>query len=101
TYGGENTETEFNGSITEKDVKRVRIIERQYYRMRKLMQLVDLTTGDVRDVTEKMAADREKLQMLIDSDPNITMREIDKKAVRTTITAGYTVLFDNWSLYDT
>ena len=101
TYGGENTETEFNGSITEKDVKRVRIVERQYYRMRKLMQLVDLTTGDVRDVTEKMAADREKLQMLIDSDPNITMREIDKKAVRTTITAGCTVLFDNWSLYDT
>lgn len=101
TYGGENLDTEYGGSIEDKDIKRVRVVERQYYKMRRVAQFVDLTTGDVRDVSDKMMEDERKLKMLLDTQPDITLRHITKKAVRTTITAGYTVLFDDWSLYDT
>ncbi|WP_143933394.1 hypothetical protein [Pasteurella testudinis] len=101
TYGGEPEQTDFYGSITDKDVKRVRVIERQYYRSRKLTQVVDLITGDTKDLPDNIAKDEEKLQMLVDSQPNVGLRKITKRAVRTTISAGYTVLFDDWSLYDT
>lgn len=101
TFGDTESTDEFNGSLRDKDVTRVRVIERQYYRMRKVTQVVDMTTGDVRDLDDRMTRDADKLQMLVDSNPNIVLRKIAKKAVRTTITAGYTVLFDDWSLYDT
>ncbi|WP_109092223.1 hypothetical protein [Aggregatibacter kilianii] len=101
TYGGEQMSSEFTGTLAEKDIKRVRVVERQYYKTRRVLQFVDAQTGDVRDVTEKMAADREKLALLVSTQPTVTLREITKRAVRTTITAGYVVLYDDWSLYDT
>lgn len=101
TFGGEEPTTEYGASLDDKDIKRVRVVERQYYKMRKVKQLVDLESGDVKDLSEKMTSNEEKLKLLLDSQPTIAMREITKKAVRTTITAGYTVLFDDWALYDT
>ncbi|MBE2897789.1 hypothetical protein HPC37_02830 [Pasteurellaceae bacterium 20609_3] len=101
TYGGKSDiEQDDGATLDEKDIKRVRVIERQYYRMRKVKQFVDLVTGDVKDVPEKMMADPEKLVAMVAMDPRVQLREITKKAVRTTITAVKTVLYDDWSLYD-
>lgn len=101
TYGGEHNDTDPSSRAEERDIKRVRVIERQYYKLRKVTQFVDMTTGDVKDVPEGMLEDEKKLQAIVDMSPTTGLRKVSKRCVRSTITAGDIVLFDDWSLHDT
>ncbi|HDR1088775.1 hypothetical protein ACFGX4_00815 [Pasteurella multocida] len=102
TYGGEDlAETDITTTATERDIKRVRVVERQYYKLRKVSQFVDLTTGDVKDVPEGMLEDEAKLQNIVDMSPTTMLRKVPKRCVKVTITAGDVVLYDDWSLHDT
>ena len=83
----------------EMDLQRVRVIERQYYKMRNIAQIVDIESGDVRDLPEKYQKDKELQHELMRSYSNIVIRNIRKKIVRITVTADSTVLHDDWSIY--
>lgn len=100
SFGGEHTDADPNAAIKDKDIKRVRVVERQYYRLRKVSQFVDLATGDVKNVDDSMLKEEEKLQALVEMSPNIAMRKVPKRCVRTTVTAGDVTLYDDWSLHD-
>ena len=99
TFGDTNGSTTPPGDNADMDLKRVRVIERQYYKMRKVAQIVDIETGDIRDLPEKYQKDTELQHELMRTYSNVVIRNINKKMVRITITADSTVLHDDWSLY--
>lgn len=99
TFGDENGYTH---AMTDEDaatLRRVRIIERQFYKMRKVAQIVDLRSGDVRDLPPKYQGNRELQQEIMRTFENVVIREVRKKAVMLTITADTVVLFHDWSIY--
>jgi len=77
-------------------LRSIRVIERQYYRLKECMYYVDVVTGDMREVPYNWSkkkreefADQFGLEMMTK-----TMRK-----VRWTVTADTVVLFDDWSPY--
>lgn len=96
-YG--NTTDDYNTDIDDTAVvKRIRVIERQYYRVTRAKFLIDPQTGDKRDIPshweeERIAALQEQYGYGVMEGP--------KRRVRMTITADRVVLFDDWSPYRT
>ena len=79
-------------------VKRIRVIERQYYRLTRVKFLIDTQTGDKREIPphweeERVAALQEQY--------GFGLMEGSKRRVRMSITADRVVLFDDWSPYRT
>lgn len=101
TFGDESGADTPPADNSEMELKRVRVVERQYFKMRNVAQIVDIETGDIRDLPEKYQADKELQHELQRTYSNIVIRNIRKKSVRITITADTTVLHDDWSLYRT
>ena len=101
TFGDESGSDTPPADNSEMELKRVRVVERQYFKIRSVAQIVDIETGDVRDLPQKYQDDKELQTELMRSYSNIVVRNIRKKAVRITITADTTVLHDDWSLYRT
>ena len=101
-YGDTYTGVEYNqGSTTNPEENRqmraVRVIERQYYQLKECSYYVDAVTGDMRQVPgnwgerkKKKFADEYGLEMIT---------RLDRK-VRWTVTADKVVLHDDWSPYE-
>lgn len=77
-------------------INRVRVIERQYYKMRRAKCLIDPTTGDVRDVPDHF--EQERIQALIDQ-YGFYLTEMPRRRVYMTVSADRVLLFDGWSPY--
>lgn len=100
-YGDTYTGVEYNqGSTTNPEENRqmraVRVIERQYYQLKECMYYVDRVTGDMREVPGNWGK-RKRERFADDYGLDILTRQ-DRK-VRWTVTADKVVLFDDWSPY--
>lgn len=98
--GGNNVTYGYSGANTDdnRDIKAVRVIERQYYKWVNERMFVDPNTGDMGEVPsgwgdEQMVAFAEKMQLSIHKRPG--------RRVRWTVSADSVLLYDDWSLYRT
>ena len=101
-YGDTYTGVEYNqGSTTNpeenRQVRAVRVVERQYYQLKDCMYYVDRVTGDMRPIPGNWGK-RKREKFADDFGLDILTRK-DRK-VRWTVTADKVVLHDDWSPYD-
>ena len=101
-YGDTYTGVEYNqGSTTNPEENRqmraVRVIERQYYQLKECSYYVDAVTGDMRQVPGNWG-ERKKKKFADEYGLEILTR-LDRK-VRWTVTADKVVLHDDWSPYE-
>ncbi len=101
-YGDASASVEYNqGNTTNPEENRslrsVRVIERQYYRLKECMFYVDSVTGDMREVPYNWSK-RKREQFADEFGLEILTKRVRK--VRWTTTADLIVLHDEWSPYD-
>ena len=101
-YGDTYTGVEYNQGSTanpeeNRQMRAVRVIERQYYQLKECTYYVDRVTGDMRAVPGNWG--KRKLQKFADDYGLDILTRQDRK-VRWTVTADKVVLFDDWSPYD-
>ena len=101
-YGDTYTGVEYNQGNTanpeeNRQVRAVRVIERQYYQLKECSYYVDAVTGDMRQVPGNWG-ERKKKKFADEYGLEIITR-LDRK-VRWTVTADKCVLFDDWSPYE-
>jgi len=89
---GNTTNPEENRAL-----RSVRVIERQYYRLKECMFYVDSVTGDMREVPYNWK--KKKREAFADEFGLEILTKLVRK-VRWTVTADRIVLFDDWSPYD-
>ena len=98
---GDTDETEYGQQYpgdpeNARALRAIRVIERQYYRLKDCMFYVDPVTGDQRNIPENWG--KKKREQFADQfGLQITSRKSRK--VRWTVTADTVVLFDDWSPY--
>jgi hypothetical protein len=102
-YGDTSASVEYNqGNTTNPEENRtlrsVRVIERQYYKLKKCIFYVDSVTGDMREVPLNWSK-RKRENFADEFGLEILTKKVRK--VRWTTTADLTVLHDEWSPYDT
>ena len=78
-------------------LRSVRVIERQYYRLKECMFYVDSVTGDMREVPYNWK--KKKREAFADEFGLEILTKLVRK-VRWTVTADLIVLHDDWSPYD-
>lgn len=93
TSANQSTFSEADSSVD----RMVRVVERQVRKLTKAEHFVDIKTGDMRIVPEGW--DRERIQMHLDANPDLTLMKRMAKRIRWTVIAGDTVLHDDWSPY--
>lgn len=101
-YGDTYTGVEYSQSATanpeeNRQLRAIRVIERQYYQLKECMYYVDEVTGDMRAVPQNWSK-RKREKFADDFGLDILTRQ-DRK-VRWTVTADKVVLHDDWSPYD-
>ena len=77
-------------------LRSIRVIERQYYRLKECMYYLDPVTGDMRDVPQNWG--KKKRETFADQYGLDILTKTVRK-VRWTVTADTVVLFDDWSPY--
>jgi len=101
-YGDTYSGVEYNQSSTtnpeeNRQLRAVRVIERQYYQLKECTYYVDRVTGDMRPVPTNWGK-RKRDKFADDYGLDILTRQ-DRK-VRWTVTADKVVLHDDWSPYE-
>ena len=101
-YGDTSASVEYNqGNTTNPEENRalrsIRVVERQYYRLKECMFYVDSVTGDMREVPYNWGK-RKREQFADQFGLEILTKHVRK--VRWTTTADLIVLHDEWSPYD-
>ena len=89
---GNTTNPEENRAL-----RSVRVVERQYYRLKECMFYVDSVTGDMREVPYNWK--KKKREAFADEFGLEILTKLVRK-VRWTVTADLVVLHDDWSPYD-
>jgi hypothetical protein len=79
-------------------IRRVRLIERQFFKMRRVEFFVDLNTGDMRQVPDNWP--EEKVKQFAEQNQLGIIPKVAKN-IRWTVTADHIVLHDGWSPYKT
>lgn len=102
-YGDTAASVEYNqGNTTNPEENRqlraIRVIERQYYKLKECMFYVDSVTGDMREIPYNWS--KKKREAFADQFGLEILTKFIKK-VRWTTTADLVVLHDEWSPYDT
>lgn len=88
---GATTEAQYN------NVRNIRVIERQWKQLDKVLHLVDTETGDTRQVPEDW--DDARLAQHLAANPNLATTKKTVQRIRWTVVAGSVVLHDDWSPY--
>lgn len=88
----------YDAAADMRDIRSVRVIERQHYQWTMERMFVDPTTGDMAEVPsgwsdKKAKAFADKMQLFMHKRPG--------RRVRWTVTADQIELFDDWSIYQT
>lgn len=99
--GGENGGTAYvydAGHAESRDIRSVRVVERQHYRWTMERMFVDPNTGDMAEVPsgwndKKAQAFAKKMELFMHKRPG--------RRVRWTVSADQVLLFDDWSIYQT
>lgn len=97
TYSGEYGNEYPTNPEEARAIRSIRVIERQYYRLKECMFYVDPVTGDERPVPYEWGK-RKREKFADDFGLHIVTKKVRK--VRWTVTADTVVLFDDWSPYD-
>ena len=102
-YGNTAASVEYNQGNTSnpeenRQLRAIRVIERQYYKLKECMFYVDSVTGDMREVPYNWS--KKKRESFADQFGLEILTKHTKK-VRWTTTADLVVLHDEWSPYDT
>ena len=98
-FGGNQLLAGYYGILDPHNVRRnVRVIDRQYRRLDKMLHFVDIETGDMRPVPTDW--DRNRIAALLEKvgDRVSTVKKLVKR-IRWTVTADTVVLHDDWSPY--
>lgn len=82
--------------VDETQVKAVRVIERQHRKMAKVRELVDVTTGDTREIPEHWT---DRRASLVAQQFGLKIRKRTASRIRWTVTADHCTLHDDWSPY--
>ena len=90
TYGSENADSDGNA-------RNIRVIERQWRKLAKVLHFVDIETGDMRPVPYDW--DEQRLQAHLQQNPNLTVTKKLIQRIRWTVVADNVVLHDDWSPY--
>jgi len=98
-FGGNQLLAGYYGILDPQFVRRnIRILDRQYHMLDKMLHFVDVETGDMRQVPADW--DRNRIAALLEKAGGTisTMKKLVKR-VRWTVTADQVVLHDDWSPY--
>lgn len=79
------------------NARNIRVIERQWKKLDKVLHFVDVVTGDTRQVPDDW--DEERLQQHLAQNPNLTTTKKLIQRIRWTVVADNVVLHDDWSPY--
>lgn len=79
------------------NARNIRVIERQWRKLTKVMHFVDLATGDTRMVPTDW--DDERIEQHLQDNPNIATTKKLVQRIRWTVVADNIVLHDDWSPY--
>lgn len=90
TYGSQPDQTDGNA-------RNIRVIERQWRKLDKVLHFVDIETGDMRPVPFDW--DDARLQAHLAQNPNLTVTKKLIQRIRWTVVADNVVLHDDWSPY--
>ena len=101
-YGDTSAGVEYNQGNTSnpeenRSLRSVRVVERQYYKLKECMYYVDTVTGDMREIP--YAWGKKKRESFADEFGLEILTKLVRK-VRWTTTADLVVLNDTWSPYD-
>ena len=81
----------------EKTIRKIRVIERQHRKLRKVRMFVDNTTGDMREVPDSIPDARAQMMA---AQTGMSIISKMKSSIRWTVTADKFVFFDGWSPYE-
>jgi hypothetical protein len=81
----------------ERRIRSIRVIERQWRKMGRVTEFVDLESGDLREVPEGWT--KERIREVAEK-YGLVVRKRMKSRIRWTVTADRVVLHDEWSPYD-
>jgi hypothetical protein len=99
TFGDmDNFMASFAGVADARHIRRLLVLERQYYKMTAVNVFVDPNTGDTKPVPEQW--NEKQTRAFAKKYDLLVMRKIDKK-IRWTASTGPVVLHDSWSPYRT
>lgn len=90
TYGAQPDHTDGNA-------RNIRVIERQWRKLAKVLHFVDIETGDMRVVPYDW--DDDHVQEHLRKNPNLTVTKKLIQRIRWTVVADNVVLHDDWSPY--
>ena len=90
TYGSQPDQTDGNA-------RNIRVIERQWRKLDKVLHFVDIQTGDMRPVPFDW--DEQRVQAHLAQNPNLTVTKKLIQRIRWTVVADNVVLHDDWSPY--
>lgn len=86
-----------NAAEDEKRIRAIRVVDRQYRKMGKVTEFVDLESGDVSEVPSTW--DQARVQAVAER-YGLVIRTRMKSRIRWTVTVDHVVLHDDWSPYD-
>ena len=90
TYGSQPDQTDGNA-------RNIRVIERQWRKLDRVLHFVDIETGDMRPVPYDW--DEPRLQAHLQQNPHLTITKKLIQRIRWTVVADNVVLHDDWSPY--
>ena len=79
------------------NVRNIRVIERQWRKLDRVMHFVDLETGDTRMVSQDWT--REQIDQHLEQNPHLSLTKKLIQRIRWTVVADNVVLHDDWSPY--
>lgn len=79
-------------------LRRVRVIERQHFRLHNSLQFVDLQTGDLRPLPYNVSATEAET---VAQSYGLGLTKMRRKRVRMTTSVADILLYDDWSIYRT
>lgn len=101
TFGDLDVDEDVSMTMYDADgrkINKIRIIDRQYKKIGKIRQFVDLANGDTRTVPDNWP--EEKIQAVIAAaGGNIQLSSRFEERIRWTVSADTTILHDDWSPY--
>jgi hypothetical protein len=99
TPGGTGTRIYVPGATRDEEnrIRAVRVIERQYKKMAKVQEFVDVESGDVSEVPSSWDKGRARE---VAKQYGLVLRSRMKQRIRWTVTADQIVLHDDWSPYE-
>ena len=97
-FGSPHAQQFSNGMDPNRDnTRNIRVIERQWKKLDKMLHFVDIGTGDMRPVPTDWDEDRIAQHMA--ANPNLSLTKKLKHRIRWTVVADNVVLHDDWSPY--